>query len=209
MTGAETAGTADATACALIAESIAVRRGDLVVVSGFTRTFECGRVAWLVGPNGAGKSSLLRVLAGLETPAAGRVVRLSRGGVRGAIGYYHPAMSLPPEAAASAFMGLAQRLVSGVQPLRPERELAGKRCGSLSTGEQKRLLVGAILAGDAEFLLLDEPYEHLSESGRAELTAILDRLAERRVVVVSTNQDLPAGATGPIVSLPLAAEVRT
>ena len=186
---------------ALVAESVEVRRGDVAIVTAFTLTHEAGSVAWLIGPNGAGKTSLMRVLAGLEAPTAGRVERLSRAGHPSRVGYYHPAMALPPEAFASAFTRLTDELVSGPKSLRPERPLAGKRCGSLSTGEAKRLLLGAVLAREPDFLMLDEPYEHVSEGGRAELTAVLERIGRRSVVVVSTNQELPAGTDGTIIRL--------
>lgn len=185
----------------LVAEAIDVRRGSDGVVRAFTLTHEPGTIVWLVGPNGAGKSSLLRVLAGFEEPAAGRVVRMPREDGSNRIGYYHPAMGLPPEARARAFTRLAEALAPGVKPLEPERLLGRKRCGNLSTGEQKRLLLGAILAAEPAFLLLDEPYEHLSDEGRAELTETLYRLARRFVVVVSTNQELRADVVGPIIRL--------
>lgn len=212
--GPESRGTSDARERrpALIAEALEVRRGATVLVSGLTWTHEAGRVAWLVGPNGAGKSSLMRVLARLEPAAAGRVTHLRgaadsdsaadasrRGGC--SVGYYHPGMSLPPEAVAHSFTLLGDRLVPHEKPLAPERALGRKRCRDLSTGEEKRLLLGQILARARDFLLLDEPYEHLSRDARLELTDALTRLARRSAVVVATNQEVPDRADGRVLRL--------
>ncbi|HUF12555.1 MAG TPA: ABC transporter ATP-binding protein [Longimicrobiales bacterium] len=196
----------------LIAESLEIRRGATVIVSGFTWTHEAGHVAWLVGPNGAGKSSLMRVLARLEPAAAGRVTHLGghadsdspaeasrRGACR--VGYYHPSMSLPGEVVARSFTRLGDRLVPHDKPLAPDRALGRKRCADLSTGEEKRLLLGQILARARDFLLLDEPYEHLSGDARLELTDALTRLARRSAVVVATNQEVPDRADGPVLRL--------
>ena len=195
---------------ALMTDSLEVRRGTTVIVSSLTWTHEAGRVAWLIGPNGAGKSSLMRVLAGLDRPAAGSVLRRvaavgeerrSRGPlapVRRRVVYYHPAMSLPPEAMASSFARLADRLAPDPRPIVPDRALGRKRCGALSTGEEKRLLLGPLLARPCEFLFLDEPYEHLSREARLKLTDALVRIARRAVVLVATNQDLPEDVDGPV-----------
>lgn len=196
---------------ALATNSLEVRRGTTVIVSSFTWTHEAGRVAWLIGPNGAGKSSLMRVLAGLDRPAAGSVLRRSgeaigagrrsRGPLApdtGRVVYYHPAMSLPPEAVASSFAKLADRLAPHPRRLVPDRALGRKRCGALSTGEERRLLLGPLLARPCDFLFLDEPYEHLSREARVELTDALDRIARRAVVVVATNQELPGDVDDPV-----------
>lgn len=174
----------------LVVESLDVRHGATALVSGLTWSHGPGRVAWLSGPNGSGKSSLMRVLAGLSPAAAGTVVRQPVG----RIGYFHPEMGLPREARARTFVELTRRLASAPHPLEPDRAVGRKHAGSLSTGEAKRLLLGPVLARGADFLLLDEPYEHLSEGAREELTAALTGLALTRVVVVATNQPLPAEA---------------
>ena len=49
--------------------------GELRVLTGVTARFEPGRAHVLTGPSGAGKTTLLRLLAGLERPDAGEVVR--------------------------------------------------------------------------------------------------------------------------------------
>ncbi len=176
----------------LEARGLSVRRGGAALVSRFEWRHAPGCIAWLVGPNGAGKSSLMRVLAGLAEAAEGSVERA--GGE--AIGYYSPGMMLPPAARATAFQALMHRRHGHVGPLGVERPVGSKRMGALSTGEQKRLLLGGILAMPRSFVFLDEPYEHLSADARAGLTSYLVGASQSAVVVVATNQDLPVEADG-------------
>lgn len=187
----------------LVAEGVTVRRGDELIVDDLSWQHAPGTVAWICGPNGAGKSSLMRVLAGIDVPRAGAVVHEVRGRAADAsdIAHYTPSMSLPPEPRAVWFSGMMARLVDGPIPLEPDRALRAKRCASLSTGEEKRLLLGPLLARGRSFIFLDEPYEHLSREARAQLTAALVTLASTSVVVVATNQPIPAEANGPVITL--------
>jgi heme exporter protein A len=191
----------------LVAQGVTIQRGDERIVDALTWRHEPGSVAWISGPNGAGKSSLMRVLAGIDAPVAGSVRREDGAGRTlgpDAIAHYTPSMSLPPEPRAKWFSALTSRLVGAPMPLEPDRALRAKRCRALSTGEEKRLLLGPIVRRARPFVFLDEPYEHLSREARAELTAHIVRLAARSIVVVATNQPIPAEAEGPVITLSIA-----
>lgn len=189
----------------LIVESLTIRRNDELLVHEFFWTHGPGRPAWIAGPNGAGKSTLLRVLAGIASPDGGSVRHLiDELPVQPrteTLSYYSPSMGLPPEARAGSFAALAALLVDAAIPLAPDRALGAKRCAKLSTGEEKRLLLGPLLARGAPFVLLDEPYEHLSREARDALTREILRIAASAVVVVATNQPIPSEASGPVVTL--------
>lgn len=194
----------DRAALRISAQDVTIRRGDERIVDGLTWSHEPGTIAWLSGPNGAGKSSLMRVLAKIDAPAAGHVRHESDGvehADRELIASYTPAMSLPPEPRAAWFTRLTSRWIEGPIPLEPDRALRGKRCRALSTGEEKRLLLGPILARARPFVFLDEPYEHLSREARDALTAGLVELAQTSIVIVATNQPIPPDASGPTIML--------
>ncbi|HEX7120259.1 MAG TPA: ATP-binding cassette domain-containing protein [Longimicrobiales bacterium] len=190
-------------------EGVAVRHRRRRLVSALTWTHRAGRIAWIVGENGAGKSSLLRVLAGRARPAAGAVALLDPSGRPAERLYYHPAMRLP----AGITVGEWRRFVGRLggtddRDAAPDRDVAAllrpdvpshRLLRRLSTGESKRLLLEALLGRPAPFVFLDEPYEHLSARARDGLTATLVARARESVVVVATNQPVPAYARGPVV----------
>lgn len=179
-------------------EGLSVRRGRSVLVRDFTWEHSAGRIAWVVGENGAGKSSLLRALAGRLRPL-GQVAYSGPPGERLRIVYYHPGMRLPRGVRVGSWLRLIERLLSGGRGSReiglaPATLPPGRRAGRLSTGEEKRLLLDAVLQRPAPVAILDEPYEHLSESARARLTGLLEARAREGIVILSTNQDLPREA---------------
>lgn len=184
-------------------EELTVRRGRSVLVREFTWEHSAGRVVWVVGENGRGKSSLLRALAG-RLRASGRMRYSGPAGERLRIVYYHPDMRLPRGVRVGSWLRLVERLVCGGQGCRepglaPVVLWSGRQVGRLSTGEQKRLVLDALLRQPAPVVLLDEPYEHLSGEARARLTRLLEERGRGGLVIVSTNQDLPAQAREGVV----------
>lgn len=189
-------------------DGVSVRQGRRLVVADLTWAHSAGRIAWLIGENGAGKSSLLRVMAGRARPSAGTVTLRDPAGRTGERIYYKPAMRLPGGVRAREWSRLMDRLagpggaeVEGpLAALRPD--VPGDRIlGRISTGEAKRTLLEALLRKPVPFVFLDEPYEHLSGRARDALTEALVARARTAVVVVATNQPIPAGLAGPIVQL--------
>ena len=57
----------------LAARTLACRRGRRLLFRGLDMQLDAGSITWLRGTNGSGKTSLMRILAGLSTPAEGAV----------------------------------------------------------------------------------------------------------------------------------------
>ncbi len=173
----------------LTLRDVLVRRGPNTVVEALNLEVRAGSIFWVVGPNGAGKTSLLRVMAGLDTPGAGTVTWTST--PEEPFLYFQSEMAIPP----SATVGDWERLTLRVLPGRCDGGRTSlwpgagpdRRTGRLSTGERKRLLLDSLLRRPGP-LLLDEPFEHLSPDAKAALAEILEERARTRVVVVATNQ---------------------
>lgn len=164
-----------------------------------------GEVAGLVGPNGAGKSTLLRLLLGLRRPWTGRIrvddVDPSRYRARHGAAYMPESVSLPRGWSLTTFLCCGAQL-RGIPSSRWERMVdeacrdvglgsaASHTLGSLSRGQARRALVAFALLGEPRLVVLDEPWTHLDEDGRARLRRAVRRLADAGATVVVSSHEL-------------------
>ena len=144
--------------------SLMVNRGD--------------RIA-LVGPNGVGKSTLLKIIAGLEAPDAGKV-KLNQ---NVSVGYYAQDQSqtldesrtVVEEMLAHAPEGWGEESVRGLLArFLFRQDDVHKRIGALSGGEKSRLSLAKLILQPRQLLLLDEPTNHLDVPSKDELESALD-----------------------------------
>ena len=169
-----------------------------------------GEVLALLGTNGAGKSTILRVIAGLGTPARG-VVRLDgqtvtfvspekrgRMGIRllpGGKGVF-PQMTVRENLEMAAFVYRSdkedqERRIAKVMDL--FEDLAGRQdqsAGSLSGGQQQMLALACVLLHEPEVLLIDELSLGLSPIMVQELLQVVERLKGEGTTIVIVEQSL-------------------
>ncbi len=160
--------------------------GDPPVLDDVSLAVRAGEVVTLLGPSGCGKSTVLRLVAGLETADAGRVVAPTRG-----IGLVFQDATLMPWASALDNVALPLRLDRRPKAEARRRalaalagvglaEAAGKRPRELSGGMRMRVAVARALVGDPGLLLMDEPFAALDEITRFRLVDDLLRLKTLR-----------------------------
>jgi ABC-type multidrug transport system ATPase subunit len=136
------------------------RYGKRSVLRGVTLSVARGEIVGIAGENGSGKSTLLRLLAGIERPDAGAIVRRGRLGycpqetlvfdrlsVRENLDYFGTAYGLPDGPRRAT---LSDRLGVKLDDRTPVSDLSG--------GTRQKLNLAIALLHEPELLLLDEPY---------------------------------------------------
>ncbi|MFF2773417.1 ABC transporter ATP-binding protein [Streptomyces sp. NPDC058052] len=173
-------------------------------------------VLGLLGPNGAGKTSLVRVLATVAAPSAGRVELLDRDAgdprgrtaIRRRLGYlpqefgHYPAFTVREFVAYVAWLKElpADRVPAAVERAVARVGLADRidaRLRTLSGGMVRRAGIAQAIVNEPELLLLDEPTAGLDPEQRVEFRALLRDLGTDATVVVSTHlvEDVAAACT--------------
>ncbi|GIL31441.1 ABC transporter ATP-binding protein [Actinocatenispora comari] len=199
---------------------------DVVALSGVDLDIEPGESVALLGPSGAGKSTLLSLLAGLLTPAAGRLTvgehDLARAGaaelsylrstdvgvmLQGAMRNLLPYVSAV-ENVRFAQSGVPKARRAGLAGPRELLDMVGladqahTRPPDLAPGARQRLAIATALANGAGLLLADEPTSQLDTAARDEVLDVLSAVnrAGRTVVVVTHDPDV-GGSMGRTVTI--------
>lgn len=167
-------------------------RGGRLLFKGVEIALAAGDAALVTGPNGVGKSSLLRLLAGLLTPAAGTIER------DGKIALAADPVALDatlPLARALGFWaridGADDRAVATALDAMGIASLAPVPVRMLSTGQRRRAAIAGVIAGGAPIWLLDEPGNGLDTAALDRLAvAIATHRAAGGIVVAATHQPL-------------------
>ena len=178
---------------------------------------EVERTVALVGPSGSGKSSVLRVIAGLLRPAAGRVALDGESWLdveRGVdlppderrVGLLFQDYALFPHLSvrSNVAYGGKERVDELLERFRISH-LARARPGELSGGERQRVALARALSRNPGALLLDEPLAaldaHTKAAVRAELQELLSELELPTLIVTHDFEDAVAlaGEVGVLV----------
>ena len=199
-------GTAVATfGAGLVFEDVVLNYGNAAAVRGVSFDLAPGEIICLLGPSGCGKTSLLRLAAGAERPASGRILldgRLVAG----------PGVFVPPEKRNTGLMfqdfalfphlTILENIAFGLKDL--DRKVAlsearfalervglpgyeNKYPGELSGGEQQRVALARTIVPRPSIVLMDEPFsgldQRLRDNVRQETLAILKETRASAVLV--------------------------
>ena len=148
----------------------------------------------LTGQSGTGKSTLLDLIAGVRTPAAGAIVadaaHLATQRPLVLPGPVIDVLRLGAPAASEAACEEALRTV-GLWPALAERQGLDTQLGDdgfgLSAGQRTRLALARARLSDAPLLLLDEPTAHVDADDLDALRSVVVELAKDRRVIVATH----------------------
>lgn len=210
---------------ALRLTSIVLRRDDVTILDHVDLTVTSDQRWLILGANGSGKTSLVRIAALYDHPTSGRVEVLGETlgstdvrQLRQRVGYLSASLaaSLRPQLTARDTVMTAKnaalepwwhiyddadatRALDCLERM-DVRHLAHRTVGSLSSGEQQRVLLARTLMNDPGVIVLDEPSARLDLGGREQLVRALsswttDPNAPPIVMVTHHLDEVPAGMT--------------
>jgi len=184
-------------------DRVSIAYGPTPLLSGITLSVPPGTVYALLGRNGTGKSSLVRILLGLQEPAAGRAFLFGRDPWRERADLMERVGVVPEEPDAPATIS-ANRLSAFCARIHRRWDAAAvagrldrlgvprrRPFGKLSKGEKGSVLFALALGGSPELLVLDDPTLGLDPVARHDLYGeLIGELADRGTTVFLTTHDL-------------------
>lgn len=196
----------------LIARNVTVTRGTATLLASVDCQCTPGRVTAIIGPNGAGKSTLLAHMAGLEQPLSGEVLlneaplaSMDANARARRIGYLPQGQEVHwdidvmtlvmlgrlPHRGRFAGVSAADRAAVDAALAATRLEALPRRAVStLSGGERARALLARLLAGEPDWLLIDEPLASLDIGQQLGVLHLLRAAADRGAGVVMVVHDL-------------------
>src|SRR3954465_10179600 len=187
-------------------EAVSKSFGSTEALAPLDITVPDGRFLAMLGPSGCGKSTALRMLAGLETPTAGRIFIGDRDVTavppqERDVAMVFQSYALYPHMTVRANMGFGLRM-RGAPPERIAARVAevaralgleqvlDRKPGQLSGGQRARVALGRPIVREPKVFLFDEPLSNLDAKLRVETRAELARLHRRlRATVVYVTHD--------------------
>ncbi|WP_284177428.1 ABC transporter ATP-binding protein [Rhabdaerophilum sp. SD176] len=187
-------------------ESVTKRFDDIAAVSDLTLSLYPGEFHALLGPSGCGKTTLMRMLAGFETPDSGRIL-LDGQDLAGIPPHLRPTNMMFQSYALFPHMSVFDNIAFGLRQGNLKREaiaarvaemlalvklegFAGRRPDQLSGGQKQRVALARALARQPKVLLLDEPLGALDKKLREETQyELMDLQAELGLTFLMVTHD--------------------
>ena len=172
--------------------------GHVHAVDGVDLKITPGEIVAILGPNGAGKTSTIDIILGLSQPSSGRVSVLGmqpRQAIsRGLISAVMQTGGLLKDLTVRETIEYTASLFASSQPVNEVlrgagiADIADRRVGKCSGGEQQRLRFALALLSDPVLLVLDEPTTGMDVEGRRNFWATIRKDAEQgRTVLFATH----------------------
>ena len=161
-----------------------------IVLNGLSHTFPQGTLTCVTGRSGCGKTTLLRLIAGLETPDAGRVLGVPEGGVS----MVFQEDRLPPQLdAADCLRCVLKRdarreaRIAGALASLDLAEASGQPVREYSGGMRRRVALARALLFPSPLVLLDEPFKGLDAATRRRAIDFCRPLLAGRTTLLVTH----------------------
>lgn len=181
----------------LCAEALCKSYGNFKALNGLSMHVPKGAIYGFVGKNGAGKTTLIRLICGLQQPDSGVYTLYGREntekeivGARRRMGAVVETPSIYLNMTAADNMKQQYRILGlpSYDGLEEILELVGladtgkKKAKNFSLGMRQRLGIAIALAGDPDFLVLDEPVNGLDPQGIIEMRELILKLNQEQQI---------------------------
>lgn len=188
------------------AENLSWRAGKKLIVNNVSLDVKSGQTLGLLGPNGSGKSSLLRILAGLRRPQAGRVLLdehdmagMAKKSVARRVAFVEQHTMteanirvrdvvklgrIPHHSPLSSWTQQDEAIVNAALERVEMRDRSEQGWQSLSCGERQRVHIARALAQPPAEILLDEPTNHLDVHHQMQLMRLISELPVTSIVAL-------------------------
>ena len=185
--------------CVLTTQNLSKSYSKFQALDHFTMHVPKGAIYGFVGRNGAGKTTLIRLVCGLQSPTAGsysiygidyKDKRISKSRRRMGAVVETPAIYMDMTAAENIkqqYLLLGMPSYEGIDDLLALVGLENtgkKKTRNFSLGMKQRLGIAIALAGDPDFLVLDEPVNGLDPQGIIEIRELILKLNRERGITV-------------------------
>ena len=183
----------------LTTQSLSKRYGRFKALDGLTMRVPKGAIYGFVGRNGAGKTTLIRVICGLQAPTSGEYALYGIDSREKSISKSRRRMGAVVETP-SIYLDMTakdnlkqQYRILGLPSFEGIPELLAlvglentgrKKAKNFSLGMKQRLGIAIALAGDPDFLVLDEPVNGLDPQGIIEIRELILKLNRERQITV-------------------------
>ena len=171
--------------------------GEKKALRSFSHTFPEGQITCLMGASGCGKTTLLKILAGFETPDAGEL-----SGVPQKIAFVFQEDRLCEDFTALSNIRMVcgknkskEEIVSHLKELGLGEEV-NKPVRTFSGGMKRRVAIARAMLYDADLVLLDEPFKGLDEGLRKSVMDYVLKYTKGKTVLCVTHDEKEAEYLG-------------
>ncbi len=180
---------------------LTVRFDQVIALDEVTHTFQPGTSTAVMGVNGSGKTTMLECLAGLQKPTSGSIRGMSEN--LAYVCQHLPAFWMPITAGEVLAMGryrergLLGRLRGGDRAAMRKageqldiNQFTKRSFGDLSGGQQMRVRIAQVLAGEPDIIMLDEPVTGLDIPSQERILDVIEDYSSRGAIVIITTHHL-------------------